>query len=445
MIKRSTLLTFIVLASYPLLVANIIPSISITPFDTETISRFIIPFQFHDKANVPWAVMESTQWDIFRPVYSLSILSDYVLWGTNAQMYHVTDLILSWVCYILVFFLLKRQFGFLTAAIAVCLWAVHPAQPMSLLKMYGRNDRLITLFTVAALSTYDISIRANARKKQLFGLTLLLVVLAVLSKDTGIFYSLMLLPAWSILVRKRSIQETLTSDRFLWLGLFLLTVLFVVLRLLAGFTASIDSEGLSFGLRYFRGLSMLILMALPLPSGWNPAPTVVCTVSALTAGATVFCRKCPESMRFGALAFSVFIFPFPFFWIQETFLWGYTLWMSLWTAGCAVFLYDKYIKPHGKKASFVSLTLLVIILSLSSIWSAKITGHISAPMIEMSDIARYAASSEEGPVYSQENIFNRFPDWRRVNTFCGEEQCKMNTYILELIKVETGNPESVIE
>ena len=445
MIKRSTVFTFIVLIFYPLFIVGTIPEIFRTPFDTETISCFIIPFHFQENANIPWAVMESTKWDIFRPVYSLSVLFDYVLWGTNARMYHVTDLILSWTCYILAFFLLKRQFGFLTAAIAVCLWAVHPAQPMSLLNIYGRNDRLVTLFTVAALSTYDISISKNVRRKSLFTLTLLFTVLAVLSKDTGIFYSLLLLPAWSFLVRKDSIRKIITSDHFLWLGLFLLAVLFVVLRHLAGFSASIDSEGINLGFRYFQGLSRLILMSLPIPSGWSPGTTAVCMVSAVATGATVFCRKCPKAMRFGALAFSVFIFPFPFFWIQESFLWGCSLWMSLWATGCAVFLYGKYIKPRGKKASLVSLMLLAVILSLSSLWSIRITRHISALFIRISDIAKYAVSTEEGPVYPQENIFSQFSDWRELDTFSDEEQCKINKYVIELIQLETGNPESVIE
>lgn len=446
MIRRNAVLTFIVLVFYPIFIVGVTPEIFRTPFDSETISRFIIPFHFHENANIPWAIMESAQWDIFRPVYSLSVLSDYVLWGTNARMYHVSDLILSWACYILVFLLLKRQFGFLTAAIAVCLWTVHPAQPMSLLKVFGRNDRLVTLFTVAALSTYDVSIRANTHRKLLFCLTLLFVVLATLSKDTGIFYSLLLLPAWSILARKRPIREIVTSDRLLWLSLFLLAVLFAVMRHLAGFSISIDSEGLNLGLRYFQGLSALILTGIPLISTLNLNPVAVCVISITAAGTIVFCRKCPGATRFGTFAFCVFIFPFPFFWIQGTFLWGFCLWISLALAGCATYIFDKYIRHRGNTYKLLSISILVLIFSLSALWSSGVTGHISTPMIKMHEITIFAISSEEGPVYSEENILTKFPGWAQNMENCTfEEDSKIYTYITELIQVETGNPESVIE
>ncbi|MCD4775830.1 MAG: hypothetical protein K8S15_07235 [Candidatus Aegiribacteria sp.] len=438
MIKRHIFLILLVLMFYPLFVTTIIPDVLRTPFDTETIGRFIIPFQFQGNDNIPWAVTESVQWDIFRPIYCLSILSDYVLWDTDARMYHVTDLLLSWVCYCLAFFLLKRQFGFLTAAIAVCLWTVHPSQCMSLLKIYGRNDRLVTLFTIAALFTYDMSFIKNEHRKLLFTLTLLFVILSTLSKDTGIFYCL-LLPAWSILVKKRSIKETVKSDRMLWSGLLFLIVMFVVLRSIADFSIAIDSDGLNLGLNYFRLQSILIQMGFPLPPVWNLNPFAVCAITALAVITAVFSRKCPGAIRFGAFSFSIFIFPFPFFWIQDSFLWGFWLWISLAMAGSAVYLFDKYVKNRNIVFKLLTFSVLIIVLSISAVWSIRVTRRISAPMIEMHEIAMYAVSSEEGPVYSEENIFSRFPGWaHRMNHGPVEERMKFSLYIVHMIRVETG-------
>ncbi len=444
MIKRSTFMIFLVLMFYPLFVTAVMPGIFRTPFDAETIARFIIPFQFQGNANIPWAVMESTQWDIFRPIYSLSFLSDFVLGGTDHTMYHLTDLLLSWLCYGLIFFLLKRQFGFLTAAIAVCLWAVHPSQPMSLIKMFGRNDRLVTLFTVAALSTYDMSFIKNERRKLFFTLTMFFVILATLSKDTGIFYAL-LLPAWSILVRKRSVKETVKSDYPLWSGLLLLAVLFVVLRSIAGFSASIDSEGLNFGYSYFLGLSILIQMGIPLISDWNLDPYAVCIISTVVVGIIVFCRKCPGAMRFGAFAFTVFIFPFPFFWVQETYLWGFWLWISLALAGCLVYLFNKYIKQWNMAGKLLFFTALALAFSLSAVWSRRVTRVVSSTMIEIHEIAMFAVSSEDGPVYSEENAFSLNPELLRHLGCCSSvERTKTRLYIIRMIQVETGNPASTM-
>lgn len=444
MVKRRTFLIFLVLVLYPLLVIAIMSDIFRISFDAETITRFIIPFQFQGNANIPWAVMESTQADIFRPIYSLSILSDYVLWGTDHTMYHVTDLLLSWLCYCLVFFLLKRQFGFLTAAIAVCLWAVHPSQSMSLLRMYGRNDRLVTLFTVAALFTYNMSFIKNERRRLLFYLTLLFVILSTLSKETGIFYSL-LLPAWSILVKKRSVKETLKSDYLLWSGLLLLVVLFVVLRSIAGFSVSINSGGLNLGYIYFQLLSTLILMGLPLLSGWNLNPIAVCVITTLAVGAAVFSRKCPGAIRFGAFAFSVFIFPFPFFWIQGSFLWGCWLWVSLGLAGCVVYLFNRHIEHRNRTVKLLFLTALVFALFLSTVWAKRVTRLISAQPIQIREIVMFVVSSEEGPIYSEENIFAQFPEWeRKIDCLTVEVRCKMRRYLIEMIQLETGNPTSTM-
>lgn len=445
MIKRSTFLTFLVLVFYPLFITIIIPCVFRVPFDTETIGRFIIPFQFQGNANIPWAVMESTQWEIFRPVYSLSFLSDYALWGTDNRMYHMTDLILSWLCYCMVFFLLKRRFGFFTAALTVCLWTVHPSQPMSLLKMFGRNDRLVTLFTVAALLTYDMSLIKNERRKFLFTLTLFFVILATLSKDTGIFYAL-LLPAWSILGRERSVKETVRSDHLLWSGLLLLAVLFIVLRSIVGFGISIDSEGINFGYSYLLGLSILIQMGIPLISDWNLDPYVVCIISTVVVGIIVFCRKCPGTMRFGAFAFSVFIFPFPFYWVQETYLWGYWLWASLALAGGVAYLFDKYIKHWDITAKLLFFTALVITFSLSAVWSTRVTRVISSPMIEMHETAMFAVSSEDGPVYSEETALSINPALLHRLDHCYTMECsKIRQYIIHLIQVETGNPASTMD
>lgn len=444
MIKRNTLFALLVIAFYPLFVGGVLSDVFNTPFGPETVTRFIIPFQFQGNANIAWTVMESTQWDIFRPVYSLSVLSDYVLWGTNARMYHITDLLLSWLCYTLVFFLLKRQFGFMTAALTVLFWAVHPAQPMSLLKILGRNDRLVTLFSVAALYTYDSSFGEKTHRRFLYLLTLLFVILAVLSKDTGIFYAL-ILPGWSILAKGRSIKETVFFDRFLWLGLVVLGTLFVSLRHLAEFSITIDAGELNLGFKYFQGLAILILKGLPLPHGLTLNPIAVCSFSLMVVVTAVLWRKCPKPVRFAVFAFGVFIFPFPFFWTQNTFLWGFWIWASLALAGSTVFIFNKVIKQRNMTVRILSITAIVSILALSSLWSARVADEISAPLIEKHEIARFAISAGCGPVYSREMIFAGFPDWAvEMEGFSAEEYRKKTNYIVGLIQLETGNPASTV-
>jgi len=67
-------------------------------------------------------------------------------------------------------------------------------------------------------------------------------------------------------------------------------------------------------------------------------------------------------------------------------------------------------------------------------------------MHRIQDAVLSATSAEDGPVYSEENLFaalsGSFPDSEDVSN---EEYEKIRTYITELIQVETGNPAAMIE
>ncbi|RKZ02355.1 hypothetical protein DRQ21_08960 [Candidatus Fermentibacteria bacterium] len=445
MIKRNTIIILLVVAFYPIFVTTALPSIFNTPFGAETVTRFIVPFEFHGNANINWAVMESTRWDIFRPVYSLSVLADYTLWGTNAHLYHLTDMLLSWLCYTMVFFLLKRRFGLLTAVLTVVLWAVHPAQPMSMERIIGRSDRLVTIFTVASLLSYDFSFSQIRHQHKLHLLTVFFTILAALSKDTGVFYALVL-PGWSVLARGISLKETIISHKKLWLELTALGILFVLLRYLAGFSASIDAGQLNLGLNYFYGLSAFIMSGFPFPVEWIPDPVVVCVLAIATTGAVIFCKKSPGSSRFGAFAFSIFIFPFPFYWFQHTVLWGFWIWISLAFAGFANLVFKKFISRAGVTLQILFFFVITAIYSATAVWSAGIARTSCVPMFRIQEAVSSVTSVEDGPVYSEEFLFAALSGSFSDNEdFSQEEYQKIRTYIIELIQVETGNPAATIE
>jgi len=433
----------LVLIAYPVIVLLFMSDVFRIPFDTETVSRFITPFTFQGHDRVGWAVVESTQWEIFRPVYSLSILLDYRMWGTSAAMYHVSDLLLSWMCFAAVFFLLKRRFGLFIASAAVLLWALGPAQSMSLYKIYGRNDRLVNLFIVTALLLYDRYCDSSGRNRTvLLVMTVLSVILATLSKETGIYYSI-LLPIWGIVVLKRRLSELLRHDALLWIILAIMGAGFFLLRHLAGFQLSIDSEGFVSIANYFRGMSSLILMGIPFQARFAFNPFAVCGITAAAVAATVLVRKFPDSSRFGALAFTVVILPLPILWIESSFLWGFSLWACLWATGLismiAVPLWRR-MKSGGK---LVLAVFSAVALLSYGIWTGRVTEMISASILETNRVALYAVSVSSGPVYCLDEIEDSFPSWwRRVEDMPVMEKEKMLNYISELVRLETGDPEA---
>ncbi|PIE53641.1 hypothetical protein CSA37_00305 [Candidatus Fermentibacteria bacterium] len=441
--KPGNIVAAAVIFFYPLFIILAFFSIFQLPFSSETVTRFITPFEFQGHANLSWAFMESTKWDIFRPVYSLSVLLDYKLWGTDSGMYHVTDLLLSWICYTVCFLLLRRRFGLLTASLAVLLWAAHPAQPLSLYKILGRNDRLVTLFTVTALYLYDLYLQNGKRRFLFYGLTLCSVVLAGLSKDTGIFYSL-LLPLWSILAAKRTLRETIRSDLPLWTGIGTLSALFFLLRAKAGFEITADSPELCTGMAYVEGFSRLVRMSLPLKDHLFVPPLATFSIAAAVLAAAVFVRKLPDAIRFGAAGAAIFIFPFPFFWVQDTFMWGFTMWAALIPASIlGAFFITARNRIVGR---LIAVFTMAVIIGLSTAWARRYLEERAKYMTMHGQVADHAVSEIQGNSYPVEVLMNRFPEWAaEIDSESLEEREKTLFYINELVRIKTGNPEAALE
>ncbi len=435
--------TLLVLIAYPAIILIFMSDVFSLPFDTETVTRFIIPFTFQGHDRVGWAVIESTQWDVFRPVYSLSILLDHTMWGSNAVMYHFSDLFLSWICYAAAFFLLKRRFGFFIASASVLLWALGPAQAMSLFKIFGRNDRLVTIFTILGLLLYDRYCDSSGRRRRvLLGATVLSIILATLSKETGIYYSV-LLPIWGLVVLRRRLPELLKSDALLWIIVVFLGAAFFLLRHMAGFQLYIDSEGFVSGADYILGMSNLILMGIPFQARLVFSPYVICGAAAAAVAATVLIRRLPDSSRFGAIAFTAVILPLPILWIEHSFLWGFSLWASLWAAGLislmAVPLWRR-IKTAGRWTAAVIATAVLILYGM---WSGRVTEMISSSMFETNRIVMYAVSVSQGPVYSSNEIEGPFSTWwSAVRDQPLREREKMLHYVSQLVRLEAGNPDA---
>lgn len=438
-------ISIMVAVAYPLVMMAFMSDVLRVPFDPETVTRFITPFTFGGHDNLSWTVMESTQWDIFRPLYSLSVLLDHSLWGSRVFMYHVTDLLLSWICYVTVFLLLRRRFGLLTASAAVLLWALGPAQSMSMYRIFGRNDRLVTLFTVTALLLFDRASDTVGRKRVLMMAGVVLsVALATLSKETGIYYSL-LLPLWSLTVLGRRFTRMLRSDAVLWGVLLVMGAIFLTARHLAGFSMAIDSEGFVTGADYVRNMSALILMGIPLQSRLSLNPYLVCGIAAGLVAATLAIRKVPASSRFGALAFTVFILPFPLLWVAGSFLWGFAIWTSLWAAGILSPIILSLWKRRGGFGRGVIAFFSAVVLILYGLWSGRMTRVITSPMIEAGEVAEYAVSTSDGPVYYSGGMEDRYGQWwDSLRSGPPRDLDKMLLYLSELVRLETGDPDACV-
>lgn len=164
-------------------------------------------FQFDDYKVIVNA-KETHSWDVwfgslssgYRPLLKLTYLFNYTL-GEGTFSFHLFNLLLHLGNSVLVY-LLVLQFGICcgiernwrqAALFAGLLFAVHPVHSEAVTYLSGRSAALMTFFYLAALWVYARSLAPG--RSRLRYLSLLLFMLAVLSKESAMLFPLGLL-AW---------------------------------------------------------------------------------------------------------------------------------------------------------------------------------------------------------------------------------------------------------
>ena len=153
-------------------------------------NKLIRDLSWHGIANV----FTKTHVSEYYPLNHLSYALDYHHWQLNPFGYHLSNLILHAVNSVLVFvflsLLLRNCFA---SALAALLFAVHPVQVESVAWISERKTLLSTLFFLLSLLSCQYS-EASGRKKRavLYVTSLLLFVLAVLSKASIVILGLLL-------------------------------------------------------------------------------------------------------------------------------------------------------------------------------------------------------------------------------------------------------------
>ena len=122
----------------------------------------------------------------YRPIVTLTFISDYSLHGWSARGYGWTNLALYLLCAAAILGLgLAMGLSRWTAALSTFLWAVNPhGINMALLWLSGRTALLVTLFSVLA---------GTAFVRRWYGVATVPIMLALLSKEEAVALPVMLL------------------------------------------------------------------------------------------------------------------------------------------------------------------------------------------------------------------------------------------------------------
>lgn len=91
----------------------------------------------------------------YRPLLLVSFIVDYQLWGLNPFGYHLTNVVLhtlnAFLVYLLAFLLFRER---IVALLSGLLFAAHPVQVEAVAWISGRNDVLLTLFSLLSVLLY---------------------------------------------------------------------------------------------------------------------------------------------------------------------------------------------------------------------------------------------------------------------------------------------------
>ncbi len=151
-----------------------------------TYSTKSIPFDML-REHIPWWVDPTFQFHYFRPIPTLSLALDFLLWGEHARGYHYTCVLLHCMCALVVYVLamrmgLRRRF----AIVAALASGLHPNHIFAVSWVCNRDTLLGTVLFLLSVLAYNEYLDASHRRSTsaLFLLSFLLFIAGVLSKES---------------------------------------------------------------------------------------------------------------------------------------------------------------------------------------------------------------------------------------------------------------------
>jgi tetratricopeptide (TPR) repeat protein len=123
----------------------------------------------------------------YRPVFLIDFILEGHLFGTSIGWYHFTNLLFHIASVILLFTLFRKlKLGDLSAFLFAALFAVHPVLTQAVAWIPGRNDMLLAIFLLIALT--GLINYAETGKMKWLALFGLLFLAALFTKETAIAF-----------------------------------------------------------------------------------------------------------------------------------------------------------------------------------------------------------------------------------------------------------------
>lgn len=132
--------------------------------------------------------------EYFRPITTLSIYFDHLLWGLDPFGYHLTNLMIHLLTTFGVVFIARRIIESQRLVILIgFLFGFHPAHSEAINWISGRVDLLVTCFAVFSFLSFQICHENDRSRGVFYVMSLCSYTLALLSKESGLITFVLLI------------------------------------------------------------------------------------------------------------------------------------------------------------------------------------------------------------------------------------------------------------
>ena len=217
---------------------------------------------------------------LYRPVTILSYAIDWTVSGGNAGWLHLMNALWHGLVTVLLVLVLARWLPPLGATAAGLVFAWHPVHVEAVASVVGRAELLVASGILGAVL---------AARRGKWGLAVLCAALAMFSKEHGIIVGVVILLDYWL----QPTGERRPYPRTLWLGLFIVTLGFLVAWFLVGWVGETDAAAVFYGRGTFARLAialpaalragMLLIWPLSLSSDYSPQVIPARTAFSLAA------------------------------------------------------------------------------------------------------------------------------------------------------------------
>ncbi len=251
----------------------------------------------------------------YRPLLNVSFLLDTLIGGGLIWVYRISNILLHALATYLVLLVLMKLGASLTRARFLSLiYLAHPALVSISAWIPGRNDSLLTVFTLASFLFFLKFLQERNNNNIL--LMALFFLLALLSKETAIFIPFLFI-LYLLLINKEKLNR---YESFSFIGSFILPIVIWALLRTIAIDASVGTLGfLAQGVIFFSPFLLISLGKFFLPFNLHSfsllaGNTIIYGLIAMAfLGVAVYLKKIKKNyLAFGLSWFILFLIPATF-------------------------------------------------------------------------------------------------------------------------------------